>query len=71
MMTTSLCTSGHRCVPEVLSRMRKPERERVRARIDHMELSYDGMIRIIMYSYIYIALHTFQLLSTVLHDVMF
>jgi hypothetical protein len=71
MMTASLCTSGHQCVPEVLSRTRKPEQEWVRARVDHMELSYDSK-NIIYHVFIYLYCIAFlSTVITVLHDVCF
>jgi hypothetical protein len=51
---------GTGIVPDVLTRTRKPERGGVRARIDHMELSYDEMFKLFMYIICSNALHIFK-----------
>jgi hypothetical protein len=53
----SLCILGHRYVPKVLSRTRKPKHEEVRVRVDHKELSYDSKNR------------TYHVLLYILHSI--
>jgi len=67
MMVASCEHRGTGVVP--LSRTCKPERKRARARIDHMEFSYEDMIKIIMYSYIYIALHIRRCYTLIWKDI--
>jgi hypothetical protein len=55
-------------VLEVLSRMHKPYWEGVRTPIDHMEVSYDGMIIIYHVSIYLYCIEYFSLISTVLHN---